>query len=70
MAVKLASMKAPGENTGVEALPDPLYESGDTADTPPSEDIEQIRWALSQTLDERLATLQDFVDTFWTPAHG
>ena len=33
-------------------------------------DIELIRWALSLSLEERLAVLQDFVDTFWTPQHG
>ncbi len=33
-------------------------------------DLELIRWALSLSVDERLAVLQDFVDTFWTPQHG
>lgn len=33
-------------------------------------DLDLIRWCLSLSPDERLAALQDFVDTFWTPAHG
>jgi len=33
-------------------------------------DLELIRWSLSLTEEERLAVLQDFVDTFWTPQHG
>ena len=33
-------------------------------------DVELIRTALSLSLEERLAVLQDFVDTFWTPQHG
>ena len=33
-------------------------------------DVELIRTALSQSVEERLAVLQDFVDTFWTPQHG
>ena len=37
---------------------------------PSAGDVELIRWALSLSLEERLAALQDFVDTFWTPQHG
>ncbi len=33
-------------------------------------DLELIRHALSLSPEERLAMLQDFVDTFWTPRHG
>lgn len=33
-------------------------------------DVELIRTALSHSIEERLAVLQDFVDTFWTPQHG
>ncbi|MDH3403546.1 MAG: hypothetical protein OES32_09155 [Acidobacteriota bacterium] len=33
-------------------------------------DLELIRWSLALGVDERLAVLQDFVDTFWTPRHG
>ncbi len=29
-----------------------------------------IRWSLALRPEERLAVLQDFVDTFWTPKHG
>lgn len=29
-----------------------------------------IRWYLALRPEERLAVLQDFVDTFWTPKHG
>jgi hypothetical protein len=63
-------MDDPGENAGAEAMPDRLFESGEAAIETPLDDLEQIRWALSLTPDERLAALQDFVDTFWTPAHG
>jgi hypothetical protein len=48
--------------------------SGPTGETEASlrddGDVELIRWALSLSVDERLAVLQDFVDTFWTPRHG
>jgi hypothetical protein len=63
-------MKVPDENTPAVAKSDASFESGKTANTPASEDLEQIRWALSLTPEERLAVLQDFVDTFWTPAHS
>jgi hypothetical protein len=33
-------------------------------------DLELIRQALAVGPEERLAVLQDFVDTFWTPRHG
>jgi hypothetical protein len=33
-------------------------------------DRDLIRWTLSLSPEERLAVLQDFVDTFWTPQHG
>ena len=33
-------------------------------------DLELIRWSLSLSCEERLAVLQDFTDTFWTPQHG
>jgi len=33
-------------------------------------DVELIRTSLSLSYEERLAVLQDFVDTFWTPQHG
>lgn len=32
--------------------------------------LELIRHALALHPEERLAVLQDFVDTFWTPRHG
>jgi hypothetical protein len=31
---------------------------------------ELIAWSLSLSPEERLAVLQDFVDSFWTEAHG
>ena len=34
----------------------------------PDQDL--VRWTLSLSLEARLAVLQDFVDTFWTPQHG
>ena len=33
-------------------------------------DRELLEWTRSLTSEEKLAVLQDFVDTFWTPAHG
>ena len=45
-------------------------EAGTPKAAPSPGDIELIRWALSLTLEERLAVLHDFVDTFWTPQHG
>jgi hypothetical protein len=52
----------------------PLAQGVDDDTLPPSEsevgDRELIRWTLSLSLEERLAVLQDFVDTFWTPQHG
>jgi hypothetical protein len=33
-------------------------------------DRELILWSHSLSLEARLEQLQDFVDTFWTPAHG
>ena len=53
----------------------PLLEGGNEEETlPPSElevgDRDLIRWTLSLSPEERLAVLQDFVDTFWTPRHG
>ena len=33
-------------------------------------DRDLVRWTLSLSPEERLAVLQDFVDTFWTPQHG
>jgi hypothetical protein len=40
------------------------------ASDPAAHDLEQILWSLSLTSAERLEVLQDFVDAFWTPAHG
>jgi len=54
----------------------PLISAGDGDQEPapaadPSDgDLDLIRWTLSLSCEERLATLQDFVDTFWTPQHG
>lgn len=33
-------------------------------------DLELISHSLTLEPEERLAVLQDFVDTFWTPRHG
>jgi hypothetical protein len=70
MPVKMSLMKTPGENTPADAKSDRLFESGEAVIETTLDDLEQIRWALSLTPEERLAVLQDFVDTFWTPAHG
>jgi hypothetical protein len=54
----------------------PLHEDSDADDDrkAPSHsevgDRDLIRWTLSLSPEERLAVLQDFVDTFWTPQHG
>lgn len=48
-----------------------LSESGvetPLGDWTPDRDL--IRWTLSLSVEDRLAVLQDFVDTFWTPQHG
>lgn len=41
-------------------------------DPAPDDDGERelILWTLSLTPEERLAVLEDFVETFWTPRHG
>jgi len=46
---------------------DPLSEAKATEWTG---DLDLICWTLALSIEERLAVLQDFVDTFWTPQHG
>ena len=66
----LSAMSKPEERTVSEVAeercvnPVSLPVAGDAGD------LDLIRWCLSLSPDERLAALQDFVDTFWTPAHG
>ena len=40
----------------------------DAIERAPDRDL--IQWTLSLSIEDRLAVLQDFVDTFWTPQHG
>ena len=66
----LTSMSKPEERTVSEVLEERPVKSVGLAVSPDAGDLELIRWCLSLSPDERLAALQDFVDTFWTPAHG
>jgi hypothetical protein len=63
-------MHNPDQNNEAVALRDELRHRAESEGTPSAGDVELIRWALSLSLEERLAVLQDFVDTFWTPQHG
>lgn len=63
-------MKNPGEDAGSKAPNTEHSEPIAPEESRSSADFELIRWALSLSIDERLAVLQDFVDTFWTPRHG
>jgi len=45
-----------------------LQSEAELSDGIPDRDL--VRWTLSLSPEERLAVLQDFVDTFWTPQHG
>jgi len=64
-------MSEPDQKTGPEVLVNHDDQEVETLNAAPSPgDLELIRWALSLSLEERLAVLQDFVDTFWTPQHG
>jgi hypothetical protein len=48
-----------------------LKDSGSGAETSErTGDRDLIYWTLSLSVEERLAVLQDFVETFWTPQHG
>ena len=58
------------EKTDAKVLDDEHREPVEPEKAPPPGDLELIRWALSLSPEERLAALQDFVDTFWTPQHG
>jgi len=63
-------MNDPGEKAGAEVRDIEPHEPAETERALPFHDLEQIRWALSLSPEDRLAVLQDFVDTFWTPRHG
>ncbi|MFV1978867.1 MAG: hypothetical protein ACC649_05900 [Myxococcota bacterium] len=63
-------MSEPGEKTRGKPLGTEHREPAEAEKTLSPGDLELIRWALSLSLDDRLAALQDFVDTFWTPQHG
>jgi hypothetical protein len=60
--------KAAAEPVDLAAREQERAEASQPADS--SGDGELIRWSLSLAAEERLAVLQDFVDTFWTPRHG
>ena len=60
----------PGQKTDAVALNNEHRDRAELENTASAGDLELIRWALSLSLEERLAALQDFVDTFWTPQHG
>ncbi len=63
-------MNEPGEKAGTEARDSEPHEPTEAERALSFGDLEQIRWALSLSPEDRLAALQDFVDTFWTPRHG
>ena len=58
----------------MEAVPPPAESIGeprsDVEADPVDHDSELVAWTLSLSPEERLDVLQDFVDAFWTPAHG
>jgi len=60
----------PDQKTDAVALNNEHRDREELEQAPSAGDLELIRWALSLSLEERLAALQDFVDTFWTPQHG
>ncbi|MFV2074394.1 MAG: hypothetical protein ACC742_17350 [Thermoanaerobaculales bacterium] len=60
----------PDQKTDAVVLNNEHRNRAELQEAPASGDLELIRWALSLSLEERLAALQDFVDTFWTPQHG
>jgi len=60
----------PDQKTDAVALNNEHRDRAELEQAPSAGDVELIRWALSLSLEERLAALQDFVDTFWTPRHG
>ena len=60
----------PDQKTDAVALNNERRDRADVEQAPSAGDLELIRWALSLSLEQRLAALQDFVDTFWTPQHG
>jgi uncharacterized protein with von Willebrand factor type A (vWA) domain len=70
VADKLAVMNEPGEKAGAEVRDTEPHEPAEAERALSFGDLEQIRWALSLSPEDRLAALQDFVDTFWTPRHG
>jgi hypothetical protein len=63
-------MNNPADDAGTKAPDTGKREPGAPGESPSVADFEMIRWSLSLSIDERLAVLQDFVDTFWTPQHG
>lgn len=63
-------MNAPDQKTDAEVLDNGHRKRAKPEQAPSPGDLELIRWALSLSLEDRLAALQDFVDTFWTPQHG
>lgn len=64
------AMNAPPNTTDPEFLEEPCKVPRTERDGTRHHDVEQILDSLAMSPDERLATLQEFVDTFWTPAHG
>ena len=70
VAARLTPMSEPGEKAGADVRDTEPREPAEAERVLSFSDIEQIRWALSLPPEDRLAALQDFVDTFWTPRHG
>lgn len=66
----LAAMREPEKRTAAKDVEERGVKSVGLPFAADAGDLDLIRWCLSLSPDERLAALQDFVDTFWTPAHG
>ena len=67
---RLTAMSGPKERTASEFAEERCVNPVGLPEAADAGDLDLIRWCLSLSPDERLAALQDFVDTFWTPAHG
>jgi hypothetical protein len=70
IADKLTSMNGREVKIGPKIVDESVNEIESPTNQACFGEVELIRSVLSMSVDERLAALQDFVDTFWTPPHG